>query len=166
MKLPSKEQIARKFGKDPLLDICHELGMNVDPATHIWDVAQAIVDDLNENGVPLDDPVSDDLFEFMVFAKFITEDGELIEVVEDDAPEVEEQPVDAAEMEDVPECYGWGMPTYDLSCSRCPLVDDCVVVRDRTLETMPCFGVLCDVDDPDCKDCSIWLLCRDKMEGK
>lgn len=159
----AKEEIARKFGKEVLLGICQELGMNVDPATHVWEIAESIVDDLEGNGVPLDDAVSDDLFEFMIFTKFITEDGVLIEFG-DEAPETKPEPEPDDELPDeLPECYGWGDPEGDRNCARCPIQEPCVVERDKAILQMSCFGVLYDEDHPDCMNCTIWRLCKEAL---
>lgn len=169
MNVPGKEEITRSFGKQVLFDICQELGVQYTLSMHVWDVAQAILNDLDENGVPLDDAVSDDLFEFMVYAKYIREDGTLIEFIDDDAEPEEQSEEDEEEEEEepdeMPECYGWGDPEGDRNCARCPIQDSCVAERDRTIEDMPCFGVLYEQDHPDCMDCTIWRLCKEEMEG-
>lgn len=171
MNIPSTEEIARSFSKQDLIAITIELSLRVDPGLHIWKMIEAILSDLDESGVPLDDDLSDELFDFLVYAKYITDDGTLIEIVEgegeDEVEELEETEKEIEDLpEDLPECFGWGDPEDDRNCARCPIVDACVTERDKTIADMACFGVLYDEKSPDCTDCTIWRLCQAKMEDK
>jgi len=174
MNIPSAEEIGRKFGKQVLIEVAAELGLAIDPTLHIWKLAEQIVGDLNENGVPMDEEVSDSLFDFLVYACFIQEDGSLIEFIDDGSEPFSELDDEQAGVKEepelpteLPECFGWGEDRgYDENCDRCPIIDLCIVERDKNIADMTCFGVLYDAKDAHCMECTVWRLCQEKMEDK
>jgi hypothetical protein len=130
----TKSEIAKRFGKRKLLDIAEELDIDVESGTHVYTLVDIINSDLSDNGLPAEDEeVSDDLFDYLVAAGLIDEDGEPIE---DSEPEqkggsVEELP------KKLPGCWGQGEPK-DPACRRCEILHRCKALRLKQRPT--CFG--------------------------
>ena len=165
MTIPSKSDVAREFGKQELLSICKELKIQVDEGEHIYRLVSILWQDLDDQGVPVSDDVSDLLYEFLLFCKYYDQGGKIIEVVEEDEPEIEIATVD--DDGDLPECFGWGEPKYNPNCKRCVLREECVERRDTPTEENICFiEGLYDPESPTCAKCCVFRTCKDRADSR
>jgi len=150
----TNREIGKRFGKRVLLDIAEELGISAKLDTHVYDLCDMLLDNLR-GGLP-EDEVSEELWDLMVAADFIDEDGnELLSGV--DNPQDEQEESDEVD-EKLPKCYGLA-DDADPACKRCALRKQCVAVRDANRPS--CFGLLYDANDNDCKMCIHWMKCED-----
>ena len=159
-----KSEIIKRFGKARLLDIANELGMPTSASTHSWKIIQAIIDDLDENGVPEDEDLSNDLFDFLVAISYITEKGVIIEESDKEEPDEEEEDEQKGDdsvnlPEDLPDCWGQGDKDVP-ACRTCPILKQCWSKRLKARKTRVCFGSLYDEGAEDCKICVEWKYCK------
>lgn len=169
-------EIVKRFGKVRLLRISKELVriseelgdesdlLDIKEGTHSYTIVQAIQRDMNDNGVPNDDDMSDDLFDFCIAAGILDEDGN---IVDEEAGGDNKEEIELPDK--FPQC--WGMADEaDTACSRCRLVDLCC---DQRIKARPrCFGVLFNVRSEKCAGsengsvgCLEYILCRDRTEA-
>lgn len=154
------KDIYSQFKKDELLSVAKELEVNITPEKAIRVVTQTILDDIQANGVPEDiSEISDTLFEFLMVAGYIDEDGNILE----DEEETTEDTVD--EEDEVPDwlCYGYA-DSRDPACNKCSLMDKCTLVR---ISNRPeCFGIAYAPNEPECQICIEAPFCRKELSNK
>lgn len=161
-ELPVKAQVQRMFKKVELISIAEELGMETESLT-ARQLVVGIVNDLEQSGVPETGDCSDELFEFMLNADFIDEDGNLIEVSngrKGGTDEVEEEEDDSDEIsipEELPPCYAFA-DSRDPACNRCVIFDMCH--EERVLVRPECYGKLFDATSEECRGCLEAGPCR------
>ena len=154
----SLQGIHKVFRKPELVNIAGELGMDASKM-NIRRIVLAIANDLDKNGIPEDDECSDDLYDFLVEAGYIDEDGNILEFVEsggDDDLDDEPEPI-----EDVPECFTFA-EHKDPACSRCVLFDNCYA--ERVASRPLCFGKHWDMNAEECRICLEFNACRKATE--
>lgn len=156
--------IYRQFDKDELLDIAGELGVVINERSPVARIIKALAADLEEEGVPEAEVSSDLMNEFLYVAGYIDEDGELIEVNEDEpeSPDQEEDETsDNTDSESVPNerpaCFSLA-DDRDPACNRCAVFQACLETRiNRRPE---CFGVAYSEHAEECKICIERPFCR------
>ena len=167
MDLPTESEVTRDFGKQEILSICRELEIEVDDAEHVYALVDIIWKDLDESGIPIAEDASDLLWEFLVFCRYYDAEGKIIDLAEG---EEQEDPTlktsKISDNQDEPQCLGWGEPEYNPNCRRCPWRETCVERREEETAQMSCFSVLYDAEHKECKDCTIWRTCKDRMEAR
>jgi len=157
----SVKDIYTQFNKKELLACADELGI-------VGETAQAsakllsdvILKDLEENGIPenLED-ISDSLFELLVAAEYIDEEGNLLDSTEEEEKSI----VPVVVVEDIPDwvCFGYAEPR-DPACNKCRLYDACWV---RRIDKRPqCFGKMYAVDAQECRECGESYYCKLEKE--
>jgi len=93
------------------------------------------------------------LFEYLVAAEIIDEDGNLIGEVETDAKPAEQ----SVPKENMPPCYGFE-DDRDPACKRCKVAQSCRTTR---VESRPaCFGKLYAEHDENCMACIEAPFCK------
>jgi hypothetical protein len=138
--------LVKRFGKSMLLSMAEELEIaDISNSTHSFVLVQEIQKDLSNEGIPEDDEMSDDLYDFCIAAGLLDEDGN---VIEEDTEDEEEEGGDIGELPDkLPACWGLADKT-DTACSRCPIVDQC---GEQRIKSRPrCFGVMYDAGAEKC----------------
>lgn len=151
----TNRDIAKRFGKDTLLGMAEELGLEVDVGRHVYKLVDDLIDDLETNGLP-DEEVSDALWDFMVASGFIDEDGN--ELYRESSGD--DEGGDADDKDDVTEwkCFGM-LDENDPACRRCKGRERCL---EKRISVRPsCFGRMYDAENDDCADCVHWKYCQD-----
>lgn len=148
-----------QFDKDEILKVAGELGLLFKIGDRSSVLMEMILKDIDENGVPDTGECSDLMFEFLVNAEIVDEDGKIIEeVVSGDKTE---EP--AMLEQEVPECYSYA-DERDPACNRCKLMIDCMKVR---ISNRPeCFGRLFDRNAEECKVCLEAPFCMKVISKK
>jgi len=153
--------LLQDFSKEELLAIAEELEIKLPKGmgTMARGIIQSVYANLDKEGVPDatfggslatdEDEVSELLFDFLLAAEYVDEDGNILE---DD--ETEEKGGDAEEIEelpdDLPECFGYA-EIKDPACRKCKIYNLCAIER---IGTRPeCFGVLFKLQDEECLSC-------------
>jgi hypothetical protein len=147
------KEIYSVISKKEVLTVARELGLEVESSDRTQVVIELILDDLNENGVPENDDMSEEMKKFLITAKIIDKDGELIseeQTKEEDAKEEEEE-------EKLPECFGMA-DEYDPACKKCKVLQKCK--KQREDNTPPCFGKLFEQGANECSICIENVRCR------
>ncbi len=148
----------KQFNKSEIIKIAKELDLTVKVSQSAKVITNAILADINKEGVP-DSDNSELMDEFLYAADYIDEDGNLMEEEEED-----EQTEDVDTQEDEvtlstdqrPDCFTFA-DERDPSCKRCKLVRECVLAR---IESRPaCFGQFFDERVEECKACIEAALC-------
>lgn len=158
MEVSELREIYSQFKKDELLSVAAELGLKISQEIPIRAVTQAIIDDLTENGIPEDlGEVSDTLYQFLVVAEYIDDDGNILEEEEEneESDEVEE---------DVPDwlCFGYA-DSRDPACNKCTLYSRCTQVR---ISNRPeCFGISYNQNEPECQMCIEAPFCKKEIKN-
>jgi hypothetical protein len=142
--------IISQFKKSELLEISKELEISVAGTETTRLLAAMIIEDMEQNGIPESGDVSDSLYELLIVAEYIDEDGNALdgEVVESEQFE-----------EDIPDwiCFSYADPR-DPACQKCKLYDLCTKKR---LESRPsCFGKLYSSTEPECEVCIESIMCE------
>ena len=165
--IPTASDVARRFGKRELLQFCEELEMEVDASTHVYGLVEMLTEDMNENGVPVLEDVSERFAEYLVYMQYYTGTGEFVATPREkfQVEDTIEEKVEEDLPEELPECFGWGEPEWNGNCKRCPIQEACVRERDRLTAEMPCFGTYDETDEA-CQECTIWRVCKQKQNGE
>lgn len=153
------KEIYSQFKKSELLDITKELEMSVDASTPITVVTEAILTDIDTNGVPEDlEDISDILFEFLVVAGYIDEEGNILE-----KEEVAEQKTVVEVEEEIPDwiCFSY-YEVRDPACKVCKLAARCE--KARISKRPECFGISYNQHEPECQMCIEAPYCMEKMK--
>jgi len=142
------KSVYTQFSKTELLSVIRELDiyMNESSIDSKEDMSALILKDIEGNGLPYLDDASDILFELLIVAEYIDEEGNVLGDVE----EYLEKDVDLDEV-DIPDwlCFSYADPR-DPSCKKCNLYDKC---WDARVQARPsCFG-LYSKNDPECEVC-------------
>lgn len=152
--------ILQEFKKPELLELCTELGIEYQIQAMSRDIIKSILSDIDTNGIPEDpnDPeqCSELLFSFLAFIKYIDENGNVIEEVVDEIPNVTQKveiPVEVT----LPPCWGFE-DDADPSCKKCKLQDQCRIQRNNTRPE--CFGKLFSSAEEDCNACLVASYCK------
>jgi len=145
--------LLRDFSKEELIAIANEMAISLPKGvgTMARGIIQIVYRDIEANGVPDatdEEEVSELLFDFLLAAEYVDEDGN---VLEDDETEDEEGGNDEEELpEGLPECFGYA-ESKDPACRKCQIFDNCHKERK---ETRPeCFGILFKLQDEECLSC-------------
>lgn len=156
----TKSELIKRFGKARLLDVAKELMLPITASTHSWKIIDAITNDLDENGVPAEEDLSDDLFDFLVAISYINEEGAIIEDIEEEPYEEDEQEGDDSVVlpSKLPKCWGQG-DEGNPACKKCPILERCWNKRLKERKTRVCFGLVYDKESEDCKLCVEWKYC-------
>lgn len=158
-ELPKAAQtVHRLFKKSELQGIARELDIEVG-RLNTRQLVLAIVNDIEDQGIPDADDCSDDLFEFLLNIDFIDEDGEVLEKTK----EPESGPFDLEELPEEreprnsnhlplknPECFSFA-EIRDPACKRCLIFDQCSVARKRARPA--CFGKSYSPESEECRGC-------------
>jgi len=156
-------ELYRQFDKKELLEIAGELELDVNERMPVTRMLKVIIEDLDEEGVP--EECSDLLNEFLYAAEYIDDEGEIIDVVDEDqdeSKEEEDKPDEDELEEDVPEsmkpaCFSLA-DDRDPACNRCKVFQQCLKTR---LKRRPeCFGVAYNQHAEECKVCVEAPFCR------
>lgn len=142
------QKVYTQFKKGELLEIAKELDLNLAVSVRSKEIVEAVFADFKENGLPEPDSVSDMLFEFLVSAEFIDENGN---VLSDE--QGEEGAIDDA---DLPVCFSFA-DERDPSCKECRVLVLCG--KERIKNRPPCYGKLYLATDEQCKACIEALPC-------
>jgi hypothetical protein len=158
------KEIYTQFKKQELLGVAKELEISIQGNENTRALSAIILKDLEENGIPEDIlSVSDIMFELLVTAEYIDEDGNLLE--ENAETAVEEVPAEAAEVveQEIPDwiCFSYADPR-DPACNKCNLYDACWI---RRIELRPaCFGKEYNAGHPECQACLEAPYCKTQKE--
>lgn len=171
--------LMEQFNKKEILQMSEELGLDNSPSDSMSSVMEAIINDLEENGVPLAEDCSDLLNDFLYVAMFVDEDGNLIEIEdiedEEDEEQEEEEKIpkrfdtekedepDKEPVEDnLPECFSFH-DERDPACRKCKVRELC---REERVKMRPaCFGKLFQKNNADCEVCLERTFCKEAMES-
>jgi hypothetical protein len=146
-ELPTAAQtVHRLFKKSELQGIAQELDLPIGKLT-TRQLVMAIVNDIEDQGIPSTDDCSDDLFEFLLNIDFIDEDGEILKVSKEKPTEVTNSPKEPVEK---PECFSFA-EIRDPACKRCVIYDRCLEARERARPA--CFGRSYSADSEECRGC-------------
>ena len=150
----SVREVHKVINKSRLIGIAGELDLDVS-SMNVRQIVLVIANDLEANGIPEDQDCSDELYDFLVDADYIDEDGNILEEQEgdDEVTDVEEE----HEEEDVPECFTYA-EQKDPACARCKLYDACY--KERIASRPACFGIHWDMNSEECKICLEFGACR------
>lgn len=141
------DNLLKKFSKEEILEVARELDLKVKLGDRSSLVLEKIMGDLEAHGVPETDDCSELLFEFLVTADFVDEDGNLL----GEGEEEEDSSEETVELEVVkPECFSFA-DKRDPACNRCVLLLECAEVRIRNRPS--CYGRLFDRSAEECKVC-------------
>jgi len=147
----------KEFRKSELFDIADELDLDVEEGLRSLELSDLLVEDIETNGVPEPEECSDLMFEFLVVAGFVDEDGEIIEYVE------EEEETEEINYEEMPECFSLA-DDRDPACNRCKVFEICM--KERIANRPKCFGRLYSPNAEECKNCLEALYCKPITEQK
>lgn len=151
----SVQEVHRAFKKAELIGIADELGMDVQKM-NTRRIVLAIANDLDKEGVPYIDECSDELYDFLIEAKYIDEDGNLLQFEKGGSDDLDSKPEEPV-VEDVPECFTFA-EHKDPACQRCIIFDACYTER---LASRPvCFGKHWDMNAEECRACLEFNDCR------
>ena len=141
--------VHRLFKKLELQGIAQELDIDIGKL-NTRQLVLAVVNDIEDQGIPDTDDCSDDLFEFLLNIDFIDEDGKILEVityeVEEDDSEVSEERKPIKK----PECFSFA-EIRDPACKRCIIFDRCQEARERARPD--CFGRSYSAESEECRGC-------------
>jgi len=143
------KDIYTAISKQDVLTVAKELGLKVQAADRTAVVIELILDDIEENGVPETEDMSDIMKRLFIVAKVIDEKGELL------PPEEDKESV--VEVEKLPECFGMA-DEFDPACKKCKVLQKCKVERQNNVP--PCFGKLFEVNANECSICIENVRCR------
>lgn len=152
--------LMREFSKADLLKLTQELGIEADYNTGLVLLLELITDDLEENGIPEKDECSTLLDDFLYKAKFVSEDGELLEK-DESVKEVVEIVEEDDKVDVYPQC--WSMADIRApECKRCILYSQCN--EQRVTLRPPCYGKQFEAKDEECQRCIENSYCRAVLE--
>lgn len=150
--------LCKQFDKDEIFQIAKELGLEVQAVDRAIVVMEMVLTDIEENGIPETEECSDLMFEFLVNAEYVDEEGNVL------GEEAEAQEAEKIEEETAkPKCYSFA-DNRDPACKRCKLLDSCMKVR--ITNRPPCFGLLFDRNDAECIACLESPFCKIEFERK
>jgi len=146
------KSVYSQFKKEELISIAVELGLEVSDDVRSKELVSAIYKDIDTNGLPDTDDksCSDAMFEFLVTAEYIDDNGNVLTEQKEDEEE-EEVPEDR-----LPKCFTYA-DERDPSCQRCRVFDRCM--KERIKLRPICYGKLYDSRDEQCKICLEALPC-------
>lgn len=154
-------QLLGDFEKKELISIAEELGLTVSKKVRAPTVIKKVFQDLDENGVPELDDCSDELYEFLVAAEVIDEEGNIIEKG-GTLTETESKDEDSDEEEiRRPECFGFA-DKRDPACKKCSIYENCLMARVASRPS--CFAVMFDLNSEECDVCLEGAHCREQQE--
>lgn len=159
-------ELAKQFSKAEISQIADELSLDKSIGTRSTVIIQAIVNDLDENGVPEMDDCSSVLMEFMQSSGYVDENGNLLDVVEEGLSEQTndeptQQIVSEADVpaESLPECFKLSIADdRDPSCNRCRVFAICHT--NRMSKRPECYGLYFDQRAEECQACIEAYTCR------
>ena len=124
-------------------------------------IINLVLKNLDNEGVPEPDECSDALWEFLVAADYIDEDGNLLELEENDDEQEGGNEQEQENVEDIDhKCYGY-YDKLDPACRKCKVSELCIVKRRASLPE--CFGLMFEKTDPECGSCIEASGCRMKF---
>lgn len=167
--------LMEQYSKDEIIDLCGELDLTVADSTRFQDVIKLFISELDENGVPENEDCSELMSDFLYVAEYVDENGELVELDDDEEEEVEEvedesrvpkivpdNPAIELDIDRLPECFGFH-DTRDPACRKCKIKVSC---QDERVKTRPdCFGTLYHKNNIQCKQCIERTFCKEVLDG-
>ena len=145
----------KEFNKSEIIKIAKELDLAVKVSQSAKVITNAILADINKEGVP-DIDSSELMDEFLYVAGYIDDDGNLKEEDDEQIEDVSTQVNEVEEVDQKPDCFTFA-DERDPACKKCKLVRECVVAR---IDNRPaCFGQFFDDAAEECKVCIEALLC-------
>jgi hypothetical protein len=115
-----------------------------------------VISNIEEDGVPEMEGISDTLAEFLHVCGFVDEDGNIIE--DEESVDEEEETV-----EEIPDwmCFGYA-DSRDPACGKCKLYDRCKTTR---IANRPeCFGISYNENAPECRECIEAPFCKKEVQ--
>lgn len=146
------KDIVTQFKKKELLEISEELGLEYTVDSRSSEMAGGILANLDQNGIPEADDCSDLMFEFLVAAEYMDEEGNILEEEENEVEKTEE----VKEIV-LPECYTFE-DDRDPSCMKCRVKDACKV--ERINHRPECFGISYFDKAEECVACLEASFCK------
>ena len=145
----------KEFNKSEIIKIAKELDLAVKVSQSAKVITNAILADINKEGVP-DIDSSELMDEFLYVAGYIDDDGNLKEEDDEQIEDVSTQVNEVEEVDQKPDCFTFA-DERDPACKKCKLVRECVVAR---IDNRPaCFGQFFDDTAEECKVCIEAPLC-------
>jgi len=157
-ELPTAVQtVHRLFKKSELQEIAQELDIDIG-RLNTRQLVLAIVNDIEDQGIPDTDDCSELLFEFLLNVDFIDEDGEILE---EQKPEQVPVLLEEGESVENPECFSFA-EIRDPACKRCTIYDRCLEARERARPA--CFGKSYSAQSEECRACIEANACSIEMK--
>jgi hypothetical protein len=152
------KELCTQFKKKEILNIAEELGLSKSVDSASSDVISNILDNLDGEGIPESDDCSDLMFEFLVAAEYIDEEGNILEEEED---EVEQKTEDIKEIQ-LPECFTFE-DDRDPSCMKCRVKEECNT--ERINHRPECFGIAYSDKAEECIACLEASFCKAAVQS-
>lgn len=158
-------KLYKDFTKPELIAICIELDVSYNTTDTSRTLVGLILDNLDNEGLPDDDDMSDPLWDFVDMAGYNDEEAEEVDEEVDEVEEDEEDDNDGAGVieGEEPHCFSFAYER-DPACGKCPVYDACNAERIaiRTND-MQCFGIMYSPTDENCSTCIEAGPCRAVM---
>ena len=148
--------IAKEFRKEELIALCQELGIHYELHEMARVFVKNIISDLEKNDIPDPFECSELMFNFLYIAKFIDENGDVLEAEHEVENVKQEQ--QAEKNVELPPCWGYEDAERDPACKKCKLQLECRKQKE-TLRPV-CFGKLFSAVEDDCKNCLVAHFCK------
>ena len=162
--MPTKEETTKEiytqFSKTELVDAAKSLDLDINPQNMSnRQISKKILEDLNTNGVPEVEDCSEILLELLYVAKYVDENGELLEEVDREPEETEPIVEEAIEVEGIvePICFSFA-DERDPACNRCKVKAACLEAR--VANRPPCYGLHYDGNSIECQGCMEAVNCK------
>ena len=149
------DNLSRQFSTSELMQICEAVGLSPTSRWGARKLIDSVISYCKKSGIPNYKGPQDAaalLEDFLYVAGMADAVGN---VVDEPAAVSEEKPTLQQFMKEhsiaaTPDCYGYE-DDDDPACKKCPLSEYCATERVGGLP--PCFGLLQDMTDPQCKKC-------------
>jgi hypothetical protein len=149
--------VQSEFTKDEILELYDDfIGGPAPEGQTKYELIHSIIDDIEANGVPVEDDCTDMMLDFLYVTGYVDEDGNLLpEPKEGD----EESSDGVSEMTHggVPDCYGFA-DDRDPACKKCTIFEGCM--RERVDVRPECFAQLFDDTSEECSACLEYAACK------
>jgi hypothetical protein len=156
--------VISQFEKPELLEVAKEFGLEIDPRERSVEITIKAISKLRKLIDDEDFELSDIAWEFAIAAEVIDENGNVLEVKEQETKkELEPLPANVK----LPECYQIAAANMkDPSCKKCRAFAHC---ERRRIELRPeCFGTkMYDPNNVDCQACIEFVegFCEQAQKG-
>ena len=144
--------IYSELDKKQILKIAEDLEIpNISPSDRVAVVIETILSDVEINGIPMTEDMSEDMMKFFVLARMIDEDGNLL------GEETGQEKVEQELPEKLPDCFGMADPS-DPACKHCRVLNKCI--EERKKRKPQCFGKLYMQNADECQICIEQFECK------